>query len=161
MSDSEERTVHKVVAKDVNKGDMMAFIYYGIVKDHVTSSNGHSLSVSDVDNNREMGVNGTDLIESSFSADQFHEEVKVSKTKAAELLVSSPNRPLKVSFNKLDGTERVLRGRLIQPEPLLGRSMVEDLDIATLKDATKSRLRQVDHRTINWLIVDGVKYVVK
>jgi|GEM_PF-3574026 len=155
MSDSEERVVHKVVAKDVKKDDLMAFIYYGTVQ-HAAPS-GTNLTVKDVDNHREMGVNGTELIESSFSADQFHEEIKVSKTKAAELLVSSPNRPIKVSFNKQDGTERILRGRLIQPEPLLGRSMVEDLDITD----GKNRLRQVDHRTINFIIVDGVKYIVK
>jgi len=153
MSDSEERVIHKVVAKDVKQGDLMGMLFYGIVQ----KTSPTSLIVKDVDNNREMGVNGTELIESSFSADQFHEEIKVSKTKAAELLVSSPNRPIKVSFNKQDGTERILRGRLIQPEPLLGRSMVEDLDITD----GKNRLRQVDHRTINFIIVDGVKYIVK
>ena len=58
---------------------------------------------------------------------------------------------------KQDGTERTLRGKLVKPEPLLGRSMVEDLD----SDDKKNRLRQVDHRTINWLVVDGVKYTVK
>jgi len=39
----------------------------------------------------------------------------------------------------------------------LGRSMVEDLESSD----KKNRMRQVDHRTIKWLIVDGVKYVVK
>jgi hypothetical protein len=153
MSD-EERKQCKVVAAQVKTDDLMAFVYYGKVK-HVAPS-GTNITVYDVDNKREMAVQGKELIESSFSADQYQEEVKVNKTKAAEILVSSINRPIKVSFDKQDGTERILRGRMIQPEPLLGRSMVEDLDIAD-----GHRLRQIDHRTINWLVVDGVKYVVK
>ena len=50
-----------------------------------------------------------------------------------------------------------MRGRLITPEPLLGRSMVEDLDLAV----TEHRQRLVDHRTIKFLIIEGVKYIVK
>jgi len=34
--------------------------------------------------------------------------------------------------------------------------MVEDLEVKGV-----NRLRQVDHRTIKYLIVDGVKYMVK
>jgi hypothetical protein len=131
----------------------MAFTYY--VK--VESVQSDQLIVADLDNNNSViQITGRDLIERSFSADQYSEEEKISKTRAAELLVSSHNRPLSVSFMKTDGTERVIRGRLVRPEPLLGRSMVEDLD-----KTGKDRLRQVDHRTINWLIVDGVKYYVK
>ena len=40
---------------------------------------------------------------------------------------------------------------------LLGRSLCEDLDLPE----GRNRLREVDHRTIKYLIVDGVKYVVK
>jgi hypothetical protein len=54
-------------------------------------------------------------------------------TRIAEILITSPNRPLTVCFTKKDGTERVLRGRWIAQEALMGRSFVEDLDIA--KDA--------------------------
>lgn len=140
----------------VKKGDLMAFTYWCRVQD--VRRGGDELIVADLDNNEtEIRIEGKELIVRSFSADQYAEEEKVTKTQAAELLVSSPNRPLTVSFVKQDGNERVLKGRLVKPEPLLGRSMVEDLES---KDA-KNRLRQVDHRTINWLIVDGVKYVVK
>ena len=153
MSD-EIRKQCKIVAKQVKTGDLMAFVYYGKVK--TIAATGSNVIVFDVDNKREMAVQGTELIESSLSADQFQEEEKVSKTRAAEILVNSPNRPLTVCFDKQDGTERTMRGRLVQPEPLLGRSMVEDLDIDG-----NNRLRQVDHRTIKWLIVDGMKYTVK
>lgn len=150
-----DRNTHKVDPSKVKVGDLMAFTYY--VKIKKTEQSGEQLLVEDLDNGlSEIQVRGKDLIVGSRSADQFAEEEKVSKTKAAEILINSTNRPLTVSFMKADGTERILRGRLIAPEPLLGRSMVEDLETFD-----KNRLRQVDHRTINFLVVDGVKYVVK
>jgi hypothetical protein len=41
----------------------------------------------------------------------------------------------------------------------MGRSFMEDLDIE--KEAKGGRMREVDHRNILYLIVDGVKYVLK
>lgn len=151
-----ERKTHKVEPTKVEKDHLMAIMYY--VKVKKSEYGGTSLVVGDQDNGQEIKISGKELIENSFSADLFEEEVKVSKTQAAELLVHSVNRPLTVSFLKQDGSERTLRGRLVKPEPLLGRSMMEDLD---LPHTDKNRLRQVDHRTINFLVVDGVKYIVK
>lgn len=149
-----EKTRHPVDMGRINNNDLMAFVYYATV----SNSGGDTLEVKNVDDGMDFNVRGQQLIERSFSADQFHEEVKTTKTVAAEILVSSFNRPLTVCFEKQSGEKRVLRGRLITPEPLLGRSMVEDLD---LSHRDKHRLRLVDHRTIEYLIVDGVKYVVK
>lgn len=146
---------HNVDPAKVNEGDLMAFIYWTKVKS--TSSNGSVLGVANLDDDEGIiRINGKELIEKSFSADQYHEEEKVSKTRAAEILLHSVNRPFTVCFLKTNGNERVLRGRLVKPEPLLGRSMVEDLDQKGV-----NRLRQVDHRTIKYLIVDGTKYIVK
>jgi len=146
---------HDVDPAKVNEGDLMAFIYWTKVKS--TSSNGSVLGVANLDDDDGIiRINGKELIEKSFSADQYSEEEKVGKTRAAEILLHSINRPFTVCFLKTNGNERVLRGRLVKPEPLLGRSMVEDLDQKGV-----NRLRQVDHRTIKYLIVDGTKYVVK
>lgn len=57
----------------------------------------------------------------------------------------------------LKGEERTLTGTLVQVDTDLGRSKVVDLAIAP----DKHRLRLVDHRSINWLILRGVKYNVK
>lgn len=153
---SEERKTNATDPKKVEKNHLMAFTYWAKVKE--VRSNGEALIICDLDNgNTEIQVTGKELVARAYSADQYAEEEKVGKTKAAELLVSSPNRPFTVCFEKQDGTERVLKGRLVQPEPLLGRSMVEDLEATD----PKGRLRQVDHRTIKYLIVDGVKYTVK
>lgn len=149
-----ERKVNEINPNQVNSNDLMAFTYYAKVE---RNERGTKLHVKDVDNNQQFFVSGEDLIKSAASADQFHEEEKASKTHIAELLVHSGNRPFTVRFEKADGKERTLRGRLIAPEPLLGRSHVEDLDV----DKGKNRMRLVDHRTIKHLIVDGVKYTVK
>lgn len=154
----ETRTVHPVDPAKVKDGDLMAFTYYGTVKTiSKLMEGGHKLWVEGVAGGPDsFGVNGDKLIGASTSADQYHEEQKITKTAAAELLVSAYNRPFTVCFVKQEGEERVLRGRLVQPEPLLGRSHVEDLDITE-----GHRLRLVDHRTIKWLVLEGVRYLVK
>lgn len=146
---------HKPKYEDIKPGDLHAFVYWGIIDRKLS---GESVSVKSVDKDGpgSFNVHGRSLNESSFSADQFHETRKASKTEVAEILVKSFNIPFTVCFVKQeDETERVLRGRLIAPEPLLGRSHVEDLDITD-----GHRIRLVDHRSLKWLIVNGIKYVV-
>ena len=63
----------------------------------------------------------------------------------------------KVSKTLLEGAERTLIGYLSKVEAKVGRSIVIDLELPT----DKYRIRQVDHRTINWLILKNVKYIVK
>lgn len=147
-----ERVRHNPKTAEIKSGDLMAFVYWCKVK----TASPNRLEVRNLDAPMDFEVNGDDLIEKGYSADQYEEMVQVTKTKAAELLVASHNRPLTVCFEKTDGSKRILRGRLVTPEPLLGRSMVEDLDVSD-----GHRLRLVDHRTIEYLIVEGVKYVVK
>lgn len=132
-------------------GDVIAHISWAKV--NRTSPMGSVLYLHDLHGDFEFEIHGTALISQVQSADRYHTEEKVNKTKAAEILVSSYNTPFTVVFDKDDGTERKLRGRLIHPEPLLGRSMVHDFD------ADGPRL--VDHRTIKSLTVNGVKYTVK
>lgn len=145
---------HNVVAKDIKTGDLMALIYWVTVDSK--NLDGTELMVRDLDSGTSFKVFGKDLVERSLSADQYHEVVKATKTQMAEILVESHNRPITVYFTKSDGTDRKMRCRLIKQEPLMGRSMVEELDTTD-----KNRLRQVDHRTIQYLIVDGVKYEEK
>jgi len=153
-----DRKINKVLTGKVGTNDVMAFVNYVKVKQVL--SGGEELIVTDLDHNkRDIKITGKDLVENSLSADQFVATEKVTKTEAAEILITLFNRPFTVSFNKADKSERVLRGRFIKHEALLGRSMVEDLDEPA--DSPKGRVRQVDHREINWLIVEGVKYIVK
>lgn len=148
---------NKLDPAKVQVGDMMSLVYY--VKVTSTQDGGKTLIVSDLDKSgmSAIKIQGEQLIQNSSSADQFSEERKVTKTAAAELLGTAFNRPISVCFEKQDGTERVMKGRLVAPEPWLGRSHFEDLELPV----TEHRLRLVDHRTIKYVILDGVKHVVK
>jgi hypothetical protein len=154
---AEQPGMQSVKVDKVKEGDLMAFTYYGKIAHKDTEWNNIPVvQVKGVAGSPDsFQVRGKELIESALSADQFSAEEKVSKTKAAEILSTAYNRPFTVCFDKQDGEERVLRGRLVEPEPLLGRSHVEDLDITE-----GHRLRLVDHRTIRWIIVNCVKYTV-
>lgn len=155
---SDERTIHPINPKAIDPGHIMAMTYYVKVT-HVPKP-GEQIVVDDLDTGVKMiNVHGKDLLAKCQSADLYTEEVKVSMTKAAETLMASFNRPLTVAFQKKDKTERVLRGRLISTEPVMGRSMCQDLDI--VRTPKEDGIRLVDHRELHWLIVDGVKYTVK
>jgi hypothetical protein len=157
------RKTNKTEPAKVQAGHLMAIIYYVTVEN--TAYNGERLTVKDVvGDTGKIDINGKSLIETALSADQFQETVKVNRTQLAQLLIESHNRPFTVVFDKQESKdgkdkERKLRGRLISHEALLGRSLVEDLDIDA-KDP-KGRTRLVDHRTLKSLIVDGVKYELK
>lgn len=139
---------------------------------------------------------GKDIVaEGIFSADQFEEELKVSRTELIELFHSVGDTVFTVCFNKqpkaddineaiasankgkiipikdlqkivkdaYKGEERILVGYLVKTETGFGRSMVIDLEADKSKSTPDwdSRLRQVDHRTISWLIIKNKKYSVK
>jgi hypothetical protein len=150
-----DRRYHRIQATKVKPGDLMVFPYWGHVVEVVNE--GQDLLIEGIDPGLgRFHVRGHNLIEGGTSADQYDHEEKVTKTRAAELVVNSHNKPFTVCFTKQTGEDRVLRGRLIAAEPLLGRSHVEDLDVRE-----GHRIRLVDHRTIKWVIVDGLKYVVR
>ena len=115
-------------------------------------------------------------------ADIYGSEEKLALTKVAEVLNSANSKCFTVCFNTkvdeklaaeklsnataadfknvknfakdlLTGKETTIVGRLSNSDNKLGRSLVVDI-------ASKG-YRQVDHRTINWLIINNVKYTVK
>lgn len=124
-----------------------------------------------------------------YSAAQFSETKKVSKLGLVDVLESAYDTIFTVNFNKLPnektiteklqkidptklsdakelkkiakninlGEERTLVGYMLKSEPKMGRTQVIDLE----QPLGGYRARLVDHRTINWLILKNVKYVVK
>lgn len=80
-------------------------------------------------------------------------------------MLSEANFKKKVSAamkGLLEGEERTMVGRHFGELNGLGR--VNFIDMEVEKDTTKSfdnRQRQIDPRTINWMIIKGVKYKVK
>ena len=139
-------------------GEIVARVIYA----HVTARQPGSfvdcfdMFCKDALDGKEFAVRGPDLITTFVSADAYEKEKVVSKTELAQKLVEAGHLPFTVCFIKSRGAERVLRGRLLEHENLLGRSMVHDFDV---KEGHP--LREVDHRTIKWLIVNGTKYTLK
>lgn len=144
----------KTDSRKVDYSDLMAIVTFVKVK---SIPSGDRLTVEDVDgHNGKFDVIGKNLIEEMYSADRFLKTVEVTRTNMAEILSASYNRPFTVTYKKQNGELRNLRGRLIKPEPLMGRVQVEDLD-----KEEGDRFRLVDNRTLEALIVGGVKYILK
>lgn len=137
---------------NVKTGERLSLTYYV----EVLSRNGEELKVRD-SNGQTFTIKGKKLIETTInSASQFENEEKVTRTEAVEKLLSARDSAFTVVFDKQDGSERTLVGKLLDSENYMGRSNVVDLEITT-----GSPNRQVDHRTLRSLILRGTKYTVK
>lgn len=102
-----------------------------------------------------------DIVEESFNSGSYYEEEKkVTLTELAKILSETDNTLFTVNFVKANGEERTLIGHRVGTENYLGRTNVIDLEhqISRKKGIP---LRQVDHRTLKWLIYKGTKYSVK
>lgn len=80
-------------------------------------------------------------------------------TLCTEDTLSSTAKRRRAAETLLCGEDRVMTGhlkrqRLGNLEPFFGRSVVQDLEQPEYHRSE----RQIDHRTLEWLIVEGVKY---
>lgn len=139
---------------EIKKGDLMAVVYW--VKVDTIDKRNEEMQVKELDGKSSgFRIHGKDLIETCFSADHFTKEEKITATKADEMLPTLRNLPITVVFNKDDGTERTLRGRVLKPGAM-GHTYMEDLD-----KSINDRLRLVNNRGIKSITVLGTKYTVK
>ena len=129
------------------KNNIVSLTKYFVV-DSATNS---KVSARDMDTNEMVEIKGVQLVESLSSADYFTSTQKQSKTELAEILINAGVRPFTVVFEKQNGEKGTMRARFLSTEPLLGRSIVSDLDEG-------GQIKQVDHRTIESIIIDKVKY---
>jgi len=149
---------------------------------------GHHIQVKNEDG-FEWSI-GRGIIEEECYSTMVDEEKKVSKTALAELLMGARDAIVVVTFNKqanadtvhsklteadgkqitkkllsglLKGEERTMTGYVIGAEPVLGRTIMIDLEKEKVVDdkGWDSRQRQVDHRTLKSVIYKGVKYISK
>jgi hypothetical protein len=135
-------------------GDLVAITFWT----KVNKVNGqYDLLVEDLYTGNQFQLKGKEVVEATLSGDDFTKTEKLTKTDMAAKLTTLFNKPFTVNYDKEKGENRTLRGKLLNPEPLLGRSYVEDLDIPL----GEHRTRLVDHRNIYWLICEGTKFVVK
>ena len=134
----------------------MAFTYY--VKVDTVDPDQNILRSINLADGKGIQFGGKELLENSSSADQFSEEIAVSRTDLVGILLNKVGQKVfTVNFIAKDGDERTYRATYIAHEHFFGRSKIKNLDAKDYKD----ELKQADHRTINWLIVGGVKYFVK
>ncbi len=130
---------------------------------------------------------GNSIVEREcYSASQFTAEKAVTRSELIDIFNTTGDGVYTVCFNKqpklsdafdsiankgkiksnatlkkelaaaMEGEERILVGYTVSREVSWGRSLVVDLEVTE-----QNRLRQVDHRTINWLIFKNTKYSVK
>ena len=153
---------------------------------HVLAINGDRITVDNSHGNQ-MYVS-KDIIEKMDSGDHFAKEVSMNMTGLADLLFNvgdtvltckfkkQPNKESaeevleKVKFSDLkdqkklatlvkgivEGDECTITGHLVKVENSLGRSTVIDLNAKS-----DSKFRQIDHRTIEYIIFKNAKYVLK
>lgn len=97
---------------------------------------------------------------------------KIDEKEVAEIILEARPATLvgakKLAKDILRGEERTMIGRHYHSIDEMGRLQFIDMElpkeIKTTKDGTctyDTRLRKVDPRTINWVIVENVKYIVK
>ena len=147
----------------LKKNDVLVYKYY-VKVDGVKKKTAFydMIDVTDLERGQKFQIIGDALVVSGESADYYNKEEKKTKVQLAEMLANAFGTVFTVCFNKQDGEERVLRGYLLKSETGLGRSVVVDLDID--KDSNvkyDNRQRQVDHRTLKYIIMHDTKYVLK
>lgn len=165
-----EQQYYKIVSVDdatidiVNERNLPFTIGKSIVEEGMHTAN-------QVDETVE--VTRTELVEIFSKVGDVIFTINFNKQPTADVIndaIESANRgkilPIK-DLKKLvkdayKGEERTLIGYLVSNETGFGRSMVIDLELERGNNPDwDARIRQVDHRTLNWLIFKRVKYVVK
>jgi NMD protein affecting ribosome stability and mRNA decay len=120
----------------------------------VVSASNSKVTAIDMENNEPIEIKGVQLVDNLNSSDLYNDTRKVTKTELVELMINAGVKPFTVVFTKQNGEKRIMRARFLSTESLFGRSAVSDLD-------NGFELKQVDHRTIESIIIDKVKYVHK
>lgn len=166
----------------IKTGEKLSYTSYVTVLGKAKLNGVDAIQVED-QRGQKFTIAGASLIEDSFySASQFHDTQTVSRTAIIELIETAGDTIFTVNFNKkvdpkvvadavnlavrtkskftesdaktiLLGEERTMVCVLTSLEPKMGRTQVTDLEL--------NEGRQIDHRTINWLIIKGTKYISK
>jgi len=152
MSKVKEKLVNP---SDLQRGDVLSRIMYLTVVEKKFVDGLDRILVQDINGFR-FWIDYDTVAETSVSASQYQKIEKVTQTQLAEILVDIGDVVFTVNFDKKSGEKRTMIAHLLDTENHMGRSQVRDLLITF-----GNPLRQVDHRTINWLIVKGVKYELK
>lgn len=157
MFDPHSRTKHPVEPGRVEPGHVMSILQYVKVDRRWKDLGRDALALTDVDSGLPFNRIGAELIVGMRSADQVIEVQQVSRTMLIKLLAAAGERPVTVHWTKQNGEKRTLRG-LIYTTDEQSQGYLKALD---LEKPISDRDRKVDCRTIEWAILDGVRYEVK
>lgn len=144
--------------REPSVGDIVYYQTYSRVLDIRVNRGGleTELELIDLDTNRVSYMSGNELTSRLVLANAVVRTEYMTRTELATRLTEAGPLPFTVTFTKADGTTRRLRGSLLHAEPLLGRSYVRDLD-----NSMDDRVRLVDHRTLQELVINNVRYLLK
>ena len=136
-------------------GDYIARIaYFQVCQNAAWSFD--NLHICNIKTNLQFDVQGEALQKEYISGVNYSKTELVTLTELAKRFVSVGQLPFTVCFKKANGELRSLVGHLVSHEDLLGRSMVYDFEV------TKGTpLRAVDHRTLQWLIYNDLRSILK
>ena len=178
----------RLKVSDLKKGEILSATVYYHVDKIGTSLEVHDLGPGQGSTSSNRLNYGASVAErEAFTASQFNEVRKCSRTDIVNALQGAGDTIFTVSFKKKNGDIRELRGCRIPgiPDTCFGRSAVYDLDVTSYAYNVKEggeivhrkgetfssgiteeqkrphRKREVDHRTVFQLILKNVKYVLK
>lgn len=100
-------------------------------------------------------IKGKALIESYGSANQYTETKKVGKNEMARRVAESRG-VINVEYTKNDGSQRNMTCYVTGMEQHLGYISV--IDVTVGEDDRSHGIRRVDARTIEYAVIDNVKY---
>jgi hypothetical protein len=160
--DPQNRPKSPIDPASIKTGDVLQITHYVRVNASKPKFGTPSLDITDLHTGESWTRTGEGIIKCLRSADQFvpGQEIKLSRTQLADVLLTAGDRPFTVVWKTKDGEERTLRGRHVSADNInQGYSGVEDLDID--RNEKGGRFRQVDHRTVVAVVLDGHKYTLK
>ena len=103
-----------------------------------------------------LRTSGKDIFTINFMTKPTEERAREILSGVSEKELREPSSLRRIAKDLVSGRESTITGYLLDQESMMGRSLVIDLNLPA-----KENIRLVDHRSINWMIFRGVKYVVK
>lgn len=171
-------TTNRCDANKVKVGDTYSRHSFGIIKS-IDPYNG-SMTIENSNGNK--WTIGKEIVALEFSiAEQFESEEKVSRTRMIEIMTEHPRTAMTINFNKKPDPKKIakeLEGgkgsdsakdwnakvkKLVAGEErtMIGYHTLSFDEHRRLRfQETGKGQRLVDPRTLNWMIVDRVKYVI-
>ena len=145
--------------KKFREGEFVQLIHNCKVNNQQEGPQGTILTVTDIDRDIDFQIRGDELALSLNRCETFEDVKKVNKGDLLERLKTTRGKIFSCVFVKANNEERYIQGIYAGPDEGFGRSFVVDLE--KIAQGDRNVMRLLDHRTIQYIIVDNTKYVLK